>query len=48
MRTNRTRGVSDGSCSCNISYTSALTNKLDSHALNVCRLCTFVVVNQMV
>lgn len=31
-----------------ITYTSALTNKLEFHALNVCRLCKFVVVNQMV
>ena len=48
MRTNGERGVSDGSWSWNISYTSALTNKLEFHALNVCGLCKFVVVNQMV
>lgn len=48
MWTNEGRGVSDSSCSWNISYTSALTNKLEFHALNVCRLCNFVVVNQVV
>lgn len=31
-----------------IYHTLALTNKLDFHALNVSRLCRFVVVNQMV
>jgi len=28
-------------------HTLALTNKLEFHALNVSRLCKFVVVNQM-
>lgn len=31
-----------------ISYTLALTNELEFHALNVSRLCKFVVVYQMV
>ena len=37
MRTNEGRGVSDGSW--DISYTLALTNELEFHALNVSRLC---------
>ncbi len=48
MRTNRGMGVSDGSWGWNISYTSALTNKLEFHALNVCRLCKFVGLSKVI
>lgn len=47
MGTNEGGGVSDGSWSWSISYTLALTNELEFHALNVSRLCKFVVVYQM-
>lgn len=48
MRTNEGRGVSDGSWSWNISYTLVRTHELECHAVNVSRLCKFVVVYQMV